>query len=445
MLFALKTHVRRLYPLCHLYTTAASTITASSTWGETEKKALIDLVNRSYRGKIKGDWDAVVRNIEQTPTKHYRRWTFDEVRTMAEMVQTEFGNRRLGAEWQEIGRRFGRSPSSCISNYYRYLHEQKDAISNNQFCGDQELVEQVSSVIDKHSQDADSKGVVAVDWHAVALETGNPILDILESLNRMLQVHKTKNDATQSHYQIPCVPIIVIQQLLYPQAWLPSHIQRLQRLVNENQDQMIRLNIQIVSLFMGIDQRSCALALDELLEKKNTGIAAKGKRWAKDETERLRMAIKENGVDQTWDLISARVGTRSAQACYSYWHRARNEAAIKAKNNKNIWTAEQLARVTEMIWNKRRSSRILPLVCKLFPDMSQVEARLLVKKCSARVTSLRLSKQLTQDQDTLVKCVDEVRDAEGNIDWRAVGSRMQAPPALCRVRYGEFVCKKMAH
>ncbi|KAJ2636182.1 hypothetical protein GGF40_003161 [Coemansia sp. RSA 1286] len=434
MHYALKSSVflRQLRFHGWLHTETTRHISSKTKWGDDEKTALIDLINQTGKGKVNGDWDKVVRHIEQTPINHFNRWTEDDQRRLEEVVQNEFLYRYRTVDWQIVSRLLGRSATSCFQNYRKYMSGNNNgATQKTHGQNNQTVIDQATRIIDRHRRGADSQGVVTVDWHAVATETGKPMLVILGLLVRELQLKGS-------------VPGVHIQPLQYPQMWQPSHLDRLQQLVDEHSHEMDRLNIQMVSLYMGIDQTSCARALDGLLQKKDAGIAKVPKQWSADEIQRFQKALEEVGGHKNWNQVSALVGTRSARACCSYWHRL--NSLLADQKQAPMWSVDQIAKVTEMIRTKPPHTRLLPAVIKLYPDKSPEEIKLLLRKCSNRVSNVRLYRQLRQDADALVQCVNQEREANDGsvVDWRAVGKKMGAPPTLCKMHYERLSRKQNA-
>ncbi|KAJ1815165.1 hypothetical protein LPJ56_004645, partial [Coemansia sp. RSA 2599] len=295
--------------------------------------------------------------------------------------------------------------------------------------------------IERNRQDADSKGVVAIDWQAVARETGRPMLDILNQISSLIASSKSDDaaSAAQTRAQMP-IPRIHIQQLQYPQEWLPSHVERLQQLLDDNKHEKKDINIQVVSLYMGIDQASCALAFDQFYRKKDSvGIMDTRKPWTAAEKERFMMAVKACGKHIDWKQVSAKVGTRSRVACHTHWY---SLGYVKTKSKNIAWTAEEIARTTEMIQNSLPHTHILPTICKMYPDRSHGDLRDLISRCRNKLTYRRMYRRLQDNPELLDQCVNEVRDAEGNIDWGAVGKKVGAAPSMCKTYYERRVVYK---
>ncbi|KAJ1821730.1 hypothetical protein LPJ56_001082 [Coemansia sp. RSA 2599] len=441
MILGLKIALRRLHPLCRPYTRTSPTLAAQAAWDDDEKSTLIDLINTKYRGKIKGNWDAVTKHVEQTPAKRYHRWSDDEVRRLEEIVRTEFMGKNRHFVWEEIGGRLGRSANSCYGAYYKYARKPiKAELLDPKLCS-KEVEQKAASAIERNRQDADSKGVVAIDWQAVARETGRPMLDILNLLNSLLVWSKSDDapSAAQARAQMP-IPRIHIQQLQYPQEWLPSHVERLQQLLDDNKHEKKDINIQVVSLYMGIDQASCALAFDQFYRKKDSvGIMDIRKPWTAAEKERFMMAVKACGKHIDWKQVSAKVGTRSRQACHTHWY---SLGYVKTKSKNIAWTAEEIACTTEMIQNSLPHTHILPTICKMYPDRSHGDLRVLIRRCRNNLNSKQQNKRLRDGLESLDRCVEEMRDADGNVDWGAVAKKVGAAPSMCKSYYERRVVYK---
>ncbi|KAJ1828581.1 hypothetical protein LPJ56_001028 [Coemansia sp. RSA 2599] len=430
----LKIALRRLYPPCRPYTRTSPTLAPQAAWDDDEKSTLIDLINTKYRGKIKGDWDAVTRHVEQTPVKRYHRWSDDEVRRLEEIVRTEFMGKNRHFVWEEIGGRLGRSANSCYVAHYKYMERQREAGWAGPGHRDVEVVQKAASAIERHRLDADSKGVVAIDWQAVARETGKPMLDILNLLSALIVSSKSDDaaSAAQTRAQMP-IPRIHIQQLQYPQEWLPSHVERLRQLLDDHKHEGKDINIQIVSLYMGIDQASCAPALNQFYRKKDSaGIIDIKAPWTAAEEERLKKAVKASGKPRDWEQISAKVGTRSKLACHTHWY---SLGYVKTRSENIAWTAEEIARTTETIQNSLPRTHILRTIRKMYPDRSHGDLRELIRRCRNKLNSKQNNKQLRDGLESLDRCVEEMRDADGNVDWGAVAKKVGAPPSMCKSYY----------
>ncbi|KAJ1817596.1 hypothetical protein LPJ56_004029 [Coemansia sp. RSA 2599] len=441
MLLGLKIALRRLYPPCRPYTRACPTLAARAAQSDGTKSKLVDLANKKHQGKIEADHDAATKHVEQTPAKRYHRWSDDELRKLEEMVRTGLRSTKPPALWEETGRQLGRSARSCSIAYYLYAKKQIKAGLLDPKLYNVEAVQKAASAIERHRQDADSKGVVVIDWQAVARETGKPMLDILNQISSLIVSSKSDDaaSAAQTRAQMP-TPYIHIQQLQYPQEWLPSHVERLQQLLDDNKHQRKNINIQVVSLYMGIEQTSCAIALSQFYRKiDSVGIMdAKGP-WTAAEKERLKKAVKACGKPLDWKRISAMVGTRSGSACNDQWY---TRGYTKTQSKNIAWTAEEIAHVTEMIQNNPPGTVLLPTICKMYPDRSRGDISTLARQCRDRLIHRRMHKQLRENPELLDQCVDEMRDAEGNVDWSAVGKKMGVRPSKCKTYYENRMSKK---
>ncbi|KAJ1807988.1 hypothetical protein LPJ56_006163, partial [Coemansia sp. RSA 2599] len=400
MILGLKFSLRRLYPLCRPYTRTCPALAARAAQSDGTKSKLVDLANKRHQGEIEGDRDAVAKHVEQTPAKQYQKWSGGEVRKLDEMVRAELRTKRLPEAWEEIGRQLGRSAQSCRAVYYKYARNQIKAESLDPKFYSMEVVQKAVLAIERHKQDVDSKGVVAIDWKGVAQEAGRPMLDVLNQLNSLLVSSKSNDAASAAQTNTPTpIPHIHIQQLQYPQEWLPSHVERLQQLLDDHKHERKDINIQVVSLYMGIDQTSCALALGQFYRKTDSvGIMDSRKPWTEAEEERLKEAVKAYVGRISWEQVSAKVGTRSKTACSRHWQFL---GYIKTRSKKNEWTAEEIAHVTETIQNNPPGTR-----------------------CRNKLIQGHMYWRLRENPESLVQCVDEMRDAEGNVDWSAVSKKM---------------------
>ncbi|KAJ1820090.1 hypothetical protein LPJ75_001026 [Coemansia sp. RSA 2598] len=441
MLLGLKIPLRWLHPLCRPYTRTCPTLAARAAQSDGTKSKLVDLANKKHQGKIEGDHDAATKHVEQTPAKRYHRWSDDELRKLEEMVRTGLRSTKPPALWEEIGRQLGRSARSCSIAYYAYAKKQIKAGLLDPKLYNVEAIQKAASAIERHRQDADSKGVVAIDWQAVARETGKPMLDILNQISSLIMLSKSDDaaSAAQTRAQM-LIPYIHTQRLQYPQEWLPSHVGRLQQLLDDNRHQRKSINIQVVSLYMGIEQASCALALNQLYRKiDSVGIMDSVKPWTAAEKERLKKAVKACGKPMDWKRVSAMVGTRSEIACCDQWYR---NIRKEVPNEKIAWTAEEIAHITEMIQNSPPGTVLLPTICKMYPDRSHGDIKRLLRRCRDNVTHEQMYKQLRENPELLDQCVDEMRNAEGNVDWSAVGKKMGVRPSRCKRHYENRMSKK---
>ncbi|KAJ1801050.1 hypothetical protein LPJ75_006467, partial [Coemansia sp. RSA 2598] len=361
-------------------------------------------------------------------------WSGDEVRKLDEMVRAELRSKRLPDMWEEIGLQLGRSARSCRVIYGQYKRRQKEIGWADLRRRNMEVAQKVASAVEGHKQDADSKGVVAIDWQAVAREAGGPILDVLNQLNSLLVSSKSDDTASAAQTNTPTpIPHIHIQQLQYPQEWLPSHVERLQQLLDDHKHERKDINIQVVSLYMGIDQTSCALALGQFYRKiDSVGIMDSRKPWTEAEEERLKEAVKACVGRISWVQVSAKVGTRSKRACSRHWFTL---DYIKARSKKNAWTAEEVAHITEMIHNSPPGTVLLPTIRKMYPDRSRGDIVVLLRQCGNKLIHRQMYKRLRENPESLVQCVDEMRDAEGNVDWSAVSKKMGVQPSICKKCY----------
>ncbi|KAJ1801307.1 hypothetical protein LPJ75_006443, partial [Coemansia sp. RSA 2598] len=357
------------------------------------------------------------------------------------MVRAELRRKRLPDVWEEIGRQLGRSARSCRGAYYKYARNQIKAEFLDPKFYSMEVVQKAALAIERHKQDADSKGVVAIDWQAVAREAGRPILDVLNQLNSLLVSSKSDDTASAAQTNTP-TPIlhIHIQRLQYPQEWLPSHVERLQQLLDDHKHERKDINIQVVSLYMGIDQTSCALALDQFYRKiDSVGIMDSRKPWTEAEEERLKEAVKACVGRISWVQVSAKVGTRSKTACSRHWYFL---GYVKTRSKKNAWTAEEVAHITEMIHNSPPGTVLLPVISKMYPDRSRGDIGLLLRRYRTMLIHRQMYKRLRENPESLVQCVDEMRDAEGNVDWSAVSKKMGASSNVCKTYYENCKSKK---
>ncbi|KAJ1828579.1 hypothetical protein LPJ56_001026 [Coemansia sp. RSA 2599] len=441
MILGLKIALRRLHPLCRPYTRTCPTLAARAAQSDGTKSRLIDLANKKHQGKIEGDHDAATKHVEQIPSKRYQRWSDDELRKLQEMVRTRLRSTKPSALWEEIGRQLGRSACSCYVIYYKYARKPIKAEFPDPKLYNVEAVQKAASAIERNRQDADSKGVVAIDWQAVARETGKPMLDILNQISSLIASSKSDDaaSAAQTKAQMP-IPRIHIQQLQYPQEWLPSHVKRLQQLLDDNKHQKRDINIQVVSLYMGIDQASCAPALNQFYRKKDSvGIKNAEGPWTAAEKERLKEAVKAYVGRISWEQVSAKVGTRSRQACNARWY---TYDFIETKSKNIAWTAEEIARVSEIIQNNPPGTVLLQTIRKMYPDRSHRDLQELISRCRNKLTYRQMYRRLQDNPELLDQCVNEMRDAEGNIDWSAVGKKIGALPSICKTYYERRVVYK---
>ncbi|KAJ2481228.1 hypothetical protein IWW56_001907 [Coemansia sp. RSA 2131] len=55
-------------------------------WTDNDIKKLVDYVNTNYRGKVSGDWDLVVRQIQGVAANHNAEWTHTKLVDLAQYM-----------------------------------------------------------------------------------------------------------------------------------------------------------------------------------------------------------------------------------------------------------------------------------------------------------------------------------------------------------------------
>ncbi|KAJ1819639.1 hypothetical protein LPJ75_001141 [Coemansia sp. RSA 2598] len=135
------------------------------------------------------------------------------------------------------------------------------------------------------------------------------------------------------------------------------------------------------------------------------------------------------------------VGTRSEIACCDQWYR---NVCKEVPKEKIAWTAEEIANVTEMIQNNPPGTVLLPTICKMYPDRSRGDISALTKQCRDKLLHRQTYRRLRENPELLDQCVEEMRDAEGNVDWGAVAKKMGVWPSVCKSHYENFLGKKVS-
>ncbi|KAJ2718190.1 hypothetical protein GGI07_005858 [Coemansia sp. Benny D115] len=428
-------------PIClRRSSTLTSRIRPSPDWSDSKKAELIKLINTSYRDKIAGDWDLVIRHIEDIPAKHQQIWTENESKRLGEYIHTNYVSKRIAIDWEQVARALGRSAQTCLTVYYTRASSSWNSDRRKQVeASDREALARIRPLMSRHSQAADRHGVVAVDWEHIAKEMEMPFADLLATVLR------SGGDAPELQPEH-------LPPLKYPQDWSPEHLQRLKQFTllqtgsaNEppawhaGSDTLVdsKVDTRQASLYMGVHLADCAEALEGYV-RAGSGLKTKHREWSDSELERLKEACAQPKKYPHWKQVAAYVGGgRSSMSCTSMWQRLENQKYEGLAK----WTPEENARLEEYLLRCTPKRSHLNDLCKMFPDKERVQVRAQLSRIKVRVR-MRTGYQLaTQNSDKLQRLVAEATSSDNIVDWNAVAKEMKVTPRICKRVYGNLTRK----
>ncbi|KAJ2567284.1 Myblike DNAbinding domain-containing protein [Coemansia sp. RSA 1822] len=425
-------------------------------WTDNDTKKLIDYVNTNYRGKVSGDWDLVVGQIQGVAAKHNAEWTHTELVDLAQYVWQAYMRVGLVIDWDDISHQFGRTPGACRAaiDRHRIMLSSDDvrlaavtrkdpvATAKREYHKTMSLEEVLSyahalrNSIEQHTHGEGTQ--CKVDWDAVAKDTDRSVYDVVLIADGLVH-HKL-----WSGFSPPSTP------LEYPHEWSPELLHRMHHFISKHYIHEPPVNWAIVALYMSIDAYSCADAhinstatnmtpVKKSRRKKNNTVqhqaVKKVRAWTAEEHERLEQAMTHRHVFQQWADVAKHVGNdRTVNSCIVAWNlkQQRQEPAL--------WTDEEKDRLdAELLKPDKPLRHHAKLILSLFPGKSLVQLQAQMAKARSKLHSRRIQKIVLDNPQQLLDTSAQFIDAaSGQPDWRRVSQVIGVTPVMCRNMYNKL-------
>ncbi|KAJ2464018.1 hypothetical protein EV174_006869, partial [Coemansia sp. RSA 2320] len=210
------------------------------------------LINAKRNHEIGGELDKAAQQKQNTYYNRRRRWTDAEWEGITDYIKTKYsGSSRV--DWDEVGRRFGRTVKS-LEKIRRAQGRKQLQLESKQLASmssvpaheKQALVAAIAACRDKCHGPGEEPGL---DWDAVAKHMKRPLLDTLAiALNSRLS-------------DLAVLPESAAK-IKHRTIWKKARQNRLQKFINENYDGGAQINWDIAALYMHADSIDCAEAYE---------------------------------------------------------------------------------------------------------------------------------------------------------------------------------------
>ncbi|KAJ2593261.1 hypothetical protein IWW49_000595 [Coemansia sp. RSA 1797] len=446
--------------LRHLYTRTFATTPHSrlrsiyfDSWTGGDTKKLIDYVNTNYRGKVSGDWDLVVQQIQGVAAKHNAEWTHTELIDLAQYVWHAYMRLGLMVDWDDVSLQFGRTQCACRAaiDRHRKLLRSDDvrlaavtridpvAAAKREYHKIMSLdeVQSYANALQRSiEQHTHSNGTKHVDWDSVANDTDRSVHDVVLIADGLVH-HKLWSGFTPPS-----------TSLEYPHDWSAETLQRMHHFISKHYMQEPSVNWDIVSLYMSIDAHSCADAhINSTSQKMTPAIRSKRKSipkyqavkkvrpWTAEEHERLEKAMTNRHAFQSWADVAKYVGNdRTVNSCMVAWH------LKQQRQQPALWTdAEKDLLEAELMKPDKPSRHHARLILSLFPGKSLVQLQAQMAKARSKLHSRRVQKIVLDDSQRLLDAAAQLIDPSSGLpDWRRISQVVGVTPVMCRNMYNKI-------
>ncbi|KAJ1737755.1 hypothetical protein LPJ68_005961, partial [Coemansia sp. RSA 1086] len=398
----------------------------------TAKKAadLVDYIKTNYQGKVSGDWDYLIGEIEKIPIKQGDSWTQTDIARLKQYVWSNYTQFGLPvSSWSMVAKQFNRSANSCYCEYYKTTTPEERARKFHRAplpdrdigLPNDEVLAYTGILKDAIQRNT---GPTRVQWSTVAQEVNRTVFDTL-SLTYGLLHHRSN----------------VWQGLSLPVTWLKQPmdvgtLNEMQQFIKEHYKDKQVVNWDIVSLYLGIDARSCVAAYTESVLKRVMPADAAGRRhnvrWTPEEIERLTYAATNKDKYPLWKDIAAYVGNgRTPSSCYSAW---RQQQGRNAK-----WTAEEQHLIDNEI--KQSHGKIdWDKLLALLPGKTKTQIYVKADKIRSASNTSKAYQMAESKKQLLFGAVKRYTDTE--TDWVKVSDEVGISPAACRKAYLKYEQQK---
>ncbi|KAJ1955217.1 hypothetical protein GGI12_005612, partial [Dipsacomyces acuminosporus] len=229
--------------------------------------------------------------------------------------------------------------------------------------------------------------------------------------------------------------LIELSSAKYPEGWTGEMAERLAGFIAKhcNEDS---INWLLVSHYMGICTADCIEAYQST-KRAQAGLVEYRKKWQPEEIRRLREAMANPHISQTWSSVARHVGgSRSASACSSFWQRLQ----VQKDQKDNAWTDGEIEQLERAIKSSKHGEHILSQLVLRFPNKTCAQVRAQLHKAKHRLRPRSVPKwtpmRVRQLQEYAKEC-----SASGQVDWLQVADRLggNVLPSSCEKKHKAVV------
>ncbi|KAJ2850411.1 hypothetical protein IWW36_001900 [Coemansia brasiliensis] len=401
-----------------------------SKWTAEKAAELIDYIKTNYSGKVSGNWDYVISEIQKTPLNRGNRWTSAEITKLKQYVWENYAQYGLYVDdWNTVANKFNRSATSCYTMYYKAIFPEEKFYKSHGTAAKPvrvketltgEMLAYANKLQTAIKKNMGPKGPFAVKWSDVAHELNKPLFEVLLSTDRLLR-HKGR--------------LIPMASLQHPAD--PDILSKMQQFIKAHFKDKPTIDWDIVSLYLCIDPKSCAIAYTKwlLAYAMPSGVAGHSyhyqknhNRWTTEEIERLNYAATNRDKFPLWKHIAAYVGNgRSLSSCYIAWKNQQNHKAVWTSEEKQLLSVEIEKMQGKLDWDK-----LLPL----FPGKTKAQLTIKADAIQKKKNYTKTRQIAESKAQLLFDAVAKNTDIE--TDWIKVSDVVGISPANCRSYYLMF-------